>query len=177
MINKKYKNIKGFSLLEVIISISIITVGLVGILSLVVQNIQVSYTNKSTMIASQLAQEGIDLVKNMRDENWIKGVSWDDDFANEGTMTFVIDYRGRSSLDETVNDISEAGAKLNLRDDVGEEGFYWHEATDPASPFSRLITTVQAGADAPVEVTSRVSWSERGSTHYYETSAFLYNWQ
>ena len=49
----------GFSIIEVIVSFSIIVIGLIGVLSLVNQNIQVQYTNKNNLIGLTILIPGV----------------------------------------------------------------------------------------------------------------------
>ncbi|MFH1427060.1 MAG: prepilin-type N-terminal cleavage/methylation domain-containing protein [Patescibacteria group bacterium] len=165
-LEKKYK--KGFSILEVIAAIFIISLGLIGVLSLILQNIQVQYVNRNMLIGTELAQEGIELIRNIRDDNWLAGRDWDDDLSGDN---YIVDYTGYIN---SVSDITEA--RLQIRDDVGEEGFYWHEATDDDSIFSRLITITTIDINSSL-ISSLVSWSERGRTHQYQTDTILYNWR
>src|SRR3989338_1179046 len=63
---KKNKN-KGFTLVETLVAISIFTVSILALLSILTQGISnVSYAKKK-IIASYLAQEGIEYIRNMRD--------------------------------------------------------------------------------------------------------------
>lgn len=74
---KKYK--KGQGLLEVMIAVYIIIIGLLSIINLVVFNIQVERFNNNMLIASNLAREGIEAIRNYRDSNWLfEGKSWAD---------------------------------------------------------------------------------------------------
>ena len=87
---KKGNKQSGFSILEIIVIVFIVSLGLLGILSLTTQNIRVQYINKNNLIASQLAQEGLELVRNIRDTNWtIEGSNWDTGLS---AGTFKIDF-------------------------------------------------------------------------------------
>lgn len=73
---------KGFTLMEVIVAISILVIGLLGVF-FVVQNITFSsQINSSKLTAAYLAQEGIEMVRNKRDSNWLAGVSWDSNLSH-----------------------------------------------------------------------------------------------
>ena len=158
----------GFSILEIVVAFSIITIGLVGVLSLTTQNVQVEYINKNNLIASQLAQEGLELVRNIRDNNWLSGNNWDDGIT---PGAYILDYTG---FINSVAGIEEA--RLQQRDDVGEEDYYWHQAGDPNSLFSRLITITQTSPEL-LNVSSLIQWEDRGQTYQYVADTVLYDWR
>jgi len=66
--NKKTR--KAFSLGEVLVSAFVLTVGLTATTALIVGSISNSYDNREAVIASELAQEGVELVRNVRDQNF-----------------------------------------------------------------------------------------------------------
>ncbi len=75
---------KGFTLIEVVMVIFIISVGLLATFN-VVQNITVySKLTSSRLTATYLAQEGIELVRNRRDTNWLEGDDW---ATNKGDLS------------------------------------------------------------------------------------------
>ncbi|MFA4833270.1 MAG: prepilin-type N-terminal cleavage/methylation domain-containing protein [Patescibacteria group bacterium] len=163
-----FKGQSGFSILEIVVAFSIITIGLVGVLSLTAQNVQVEYTNKNNLVASQLAQEGLELIRNIRDNNWLVGNSWDNSIT---PGTYIVDYSGNIS---SVAGIGEA--RLQQRNDIGEEDYYWHEASDPDSLFSRLITITQTSPEL-LNVSCLIQWEDRGQTFQYVADTILYDWR
>ena len=78
-------NHKGFTILEVMVAIFVITIGVISAFN-VAQNITLfSRANSSRLTATYLAQEGIELVRNQRDNNWIQGAaSWDNSIVPSG---------------------------------------------------------------------------------------------
>ncbi len=164
---------KGFSMLEVIISLGIMTIGMMGIFSLVAQNHLVYNTNKNKFIAISLAQEGIELVRNYRDSNWLEGEAWDNEVKNDGD--YIID--AYTILDDTVDDIDDAELYLDSNNK------YVHTATGNTEiPFKRLIqvsepNTTACPVGSCVKVRSRVRWGERGTDYDYYIDVFMYEWQ
>ena len=71
----KKQNKNGFSLLEIIFAISIITVGIVSILTLFNYNLKAEINNKNKLVAIYLAQESIEIVRQNRDNTWFGGAA------------------------------------------------------------------------------------------------------
>lgn len=166
----------GFSILEIITVIFIIAMGLVGVLSLIVQNIQIQYVNKNNLIASQLAQEGLELVRNKRDYNWKENYHWKDgDDLDSNTdivqdKTYVIDYEG--DIIDDIDSIDDEGAVLK----IDANGFYSHGAGS-VSNFRRLITIVESLDSDYLEVSCRIKWQERNNNYSYVADTELWDWR
>ncbi len=166
------KNKKAFSLIEIVIVLFIISMGLIGILSLIVQNIQSQDYNKNNLIATQLSQEGIELVRRVRDNNFKQGKAFNSDLASVSGQVFgyCFDYN------DIALTISSEACLLRLDGD----NFYVHETTGVSSGFSRLIKIELANEGVAenvlLKVFSEVSWKSRGGTSSYTTEAWLYNW-
>lgn len=72
--NSKFKiQNNGFSLIEIVVAIGIITVGLMVIVTLFNQNIKSEIRNKNKLIATYLANESIEVIRQQRDNTWFKG--------------------------------------------------------------------------------------------------------
>ncbi len=171
---KKYSNQKGFSILELMIAILVIAMGMVSVLSLMVQNIQAQYINKNVLVAAQLTQECFELVRNVRDQNYlILGNSWYQDVVNDDG-TYTIDLNGRSGINSSVNTIADSGARLYS----DSNGFYTHTVTANPTIFSRLVTIRNyLGYTDFLDVECKVRWQERNNNHDYAAETYLYNWR
>lgn len=166
LIKKKNKffSRKGFSILEITVAISIIAVGFLGVSSLVIQNIQVQNINKNVLIASQLAQEGLELIRNQRDRNWMAGSSFDSGI--EGGASYVeykIDYLNPASADNVDQEL-----KINI------DGFFQYASGDD-SGFKRVVEIKNNTTNLDVKCT--VEWQDRGDTRDYVAQMFLYDWR
>lgn len=75
---------RGFSLMEVIISVGIISFSFVGIMAIFASNIRTEISNRDKITAAYLAQEGIEIVRQIRDNNWFAGgaSSWNTGLTN-----------------------------------------------------------------------------------------------
>jgi len=175
---KNLKNNQGFTIAEMVVVIFIISVSLIGILSLISQNIRAEYVNKNMVIASQLAQEGLELVRNIRDDNFINGGGdWKhgaggalskDDIVQDNVYT--IDYV--NGINNNVDSINDANAKLYL----DNNSFYENSSSANPTIFSRVITVDNETADS-ITLTCVVQWQDHSSPRQYSVQMVLYNWR
>jgi type II secretory pathway pseudopilin PulG len=131
----------GFSLLEVIFSIGIITVGVISILTLFNYNLKAEINNKNKLIAIYLAQESIEVVRQQRDNIWFGG---DADFLDE-------------------NEFSDGECIVFLKDtDIINKG--WKIETPSAATYKKVYINngyyVQKNNNAPG------GWQETGFERY-----------
>lgn len=173
MSSEKNKNLNqnGFTILEMIVVIFIISLAMIGVMSLVGQNIQAQYINKNDLIASQLAQEGLEIVRSVRDSNWKNNYPWDTNLDNG---SYVWDYRG--AIDMSNRLITDPQAKLYLRTGAPDNGFYWSGGSGIATNFSRIVTINNKTSTSTV-VSCLVQWKEKGKTHNYKAETALYDWK
>ncbi len=166
------KKQKGFTILEVLAVISIVTIGLVGLISLINQNIHVNYINKSKIIAIGLAQEGIELVRKVRDDNWLEGNAWDKYISPTDTEgTFAIASSTNIFIDKNCNNITDSECRLRKT----SNGFYNH-TSGTNTQFYRLIT-VKEPNNYELIVMSKVQWRTANGFHNVVAEEHLYNWK
>lgn len=172
----------GFTLVEVVVAVGVISIGIAGALISLAQSSAQATNLRNRTIASQLAGEGIELVRNIRDTNWLAGRGWRDGLAD--TAAGVIDYNDAALAENTNN----ASWCLNY-----SAGFYTHFASPPYNcntSFKRHleITTVTDNfspqlvppANPPVEyieIKSAVEWQERTQTKNITIVDELYDWK
>jgi len=167
------RNKTAFSLLETIVVLFIVSVGLVSILSVTVDSMRAQNLNKNSLVAYNLAREGLDLIKNVRDTNYIQNttstpVAWN---RYLGNGKYRVDMANFEPV--AVGGISEA--KLQIVNDEPDAGFYEHNGAYPDSIFSRMITIESTDA-ASSTIDSLVEWTDQGQTYQVELSSILYDW-
>lgn len=72
---KNNKNFKGFSLIEGLIALTVLSVGLMAVAGLFSQSASEQIMTSRVVTASGLAQEGVELVRVARNNNIVKGFS------------------------------------------------------------------------------------------------------
>lgn len=194
--NTKRKRSRGFTLLEVITAIFILTVGAGASFALIQQTLLASSLIEFKLIASYLAQEGIEIVRNIRDTNWLqeqrntepaKSSPWDDGLcdlpptctwqADYTTATFEpTDFEGCADINHYNCNIYSDSSLLYVD---GNTGFYRYLAApgpnDTQTIFKRKISITPIDADR-IQVLVEVEWEERGRSHNFKALEYITNW-
>ncbi len=157
---------KSFSLIETIVAISILTIGILGISFLISSQIASVLFSENKLIAAYLAQEGIEIVRNIRDESWLNGKDWDSNINLDGATTTKLDYKSSEIPDTSLS--SCAPLKFD-----GNDLYNCSSGND--TPFTRKIFVSKSGDKMKIRVT--VFWQERGKVHQYSVTGELYNWR
>jgi len=138
----KEKKYSGFSFIESVLAIFVVSVGMIAVLSLLSKNLKQSMDSRDQMVASLLAQEGIELVRNLRDNNWANEI----DTFNSGTGgNFPASNDMTCSILSTSTAINNSPANYNI--------------SGISNKFQRKIQVVYDGASKnTAEITSVVIW-------------------
>lgn len=67
-----FKNIRGNSIIEVMVVIIILTIGITGTYNIINSGQKLSVTSENRIKAINIAREGLEAIENIRDTNWIK---------------------------------------------------------------------------------------------------------
>ena len=149
-IKRKYnvKREKGFSIIEVVLSLTVISIGLVGILQLMSNNIQVSLDARDQAIAAQLAQEGAELALYVVKG---KGITFSDN-------NYCLDYT--YSGGQIDNEKCNGGiSKTPTLSKDSTKGFYFSGNGGTATKFHRIVHVTDNATDNKYVVNSFVSWN------------------
>jgi len=154
---------KGFTLLEVLFSLTVMVLAIFGVFSLLNQIALFSPLTGQRLIASYLAQEGMEIVRNLRDNNKLQGANWSQglDSCQAGCEA---DY-----LSQSLTSWTGTGRYLK------NNGSFYNYAVGSDTPFKRKITITPEGSDL-LKVNVEVFWSEKGRDHSLALRENLYNW-
>jgi len=162
----------GFTLIEILIAITVITLGIVGFYAAITRVASLTFSNSSRFVASRLAQEGIELVTNIRDTNWIEQTTEPTNPWNEGltdcSTGCEADYNTPTVEDPILTPYGE-GRYLRIDD----QGFYSYNPTGAQTKFKRKITITPDTDILKVKV--QITWPGKGSP--LEVEEHLYNWK
>ena len=165
----------GFTLLEALIAISIFTTSILALLSIMTNGIANTNYAKNKIVASYLAEEGVERVRNMRDNLVL--------FHSEGSQV------GWDEFQALVSPGCDDGCRL---DDADLNNLIECEESCPALLYdatsgkynyssgvgSGYVRTIQAelfGVDE-IKISSSVSWTQGSGVKEVTFSESVFNW-
>jgi len=150
----------GFSLIGVIIALFVVAIGLTGIVSLASISLKSATTSEMRLIASGLAQEGVEIVRDIRRGN----ANWDNWYSSIGNGNYRVQYNN-------TNLISFAETPLKL-----DGNGYYQYTTGNNSSFYRRVNFVKISANE-IKLTVEIKWKIRDQWSYLTVEDHLWNWQ
>ncbi len=155
------KNNKGFTLLETIVAVGLIIVGLVAALTLITTSLFYVSNIQDRLVTANLVAEGIEVVRNIRDNNWLQNRAWNSGLT-DGDYQAAYNSMALSSYD---------GFPL-LLDFNGPYNY----ASGAATLYVRKISITNISANE-IKVVSTVAWQRRGITYSSSAEDHLFNWK
>lgn len=147
-------------MIGVIVAMFITSVALVSILGLVTTSLKAAETSKMKLIASGLAQEAIEIVRDMR-----KGqIEWNNWYANIANGDYRVQYNSASLL-----------SFLDTPLEIAGNGLYQYN-TGVNSGFYRKVTLTKLSANE-VKVLVEVKWKIKSNWSYLRVEDRLWNWK
>ena len=162
---------QGFSLAEVMIALTILTFILTSGLAAVSSNLRTAAFFQNELMAINLAQEGVEIVRNIRDNAWHSSSNCFEDVIKKGSY----------SLDYTANFLSDSlPANPVLKRD--SNGFFNYSAGNDTIFKRKIDITDEAGAGGPCtnykkKIVSEVTWTIRGEEKRFILEDYLYDWK
>ncbi|MCX6785803.1 MAG: hypothetical protein NTZ18_03050 [Candidatus Komeilibacteria bacterium] len=198
MFRFKIKQQIGQTLLEVIIALAVITTGVVSSLSLTSYNLTTVFSSETRLIAANLAREGIEAARQLRDSNWLAGNPWNQGIVDAGKYRLTVNFDPSANAWTTQSQAVDIGACANCQLYLAGSGVYSHNAAgNTATAYKRLITLKQicwqdvsgsevvmavgqnCGANPLIgyQVESLLAWTEAGRAHQLSVIDRLYDWK
>lgn len=177
------KKEEGFTIIELLIACLIIVVGLLSVVSMILNAFTSTVSLSSNLTASYLAQEGFEVVRRIRDENfneryfsggsgdwyWAEGIIPEGD---EGPISGSVHYESEG-LEDKADD--------NLY--IDSDGLFSYNTSGEETNFKRKMIIEEKNYtyqdDVTTEyllVTAEITWNEKGEVKEYKASTKLFNW-
>ncbi|HWQ99404.1 MAG TPA: hypothetical protein VN397_00990, partial [Candidatus Methylomirabilis sp.] len=91
--------LKAQSLIELLIAMSVIIVGLTSASMIIFSNVRLQERSADEVAAANLAREGVELAKGVRDSNWIGGTAFDTGLSSGTDYTAAPRMEGGTFID------------------------------------------------------------------------------
>ena len=195
---KRYSHGAGFTLIETMVAVTILALAISGPLLTASRAIVVAEISRDQLTASYLAQEGIEYVRAMRDDEYLKlyasgttAAAWGN-FLNvvnscrstvsNPTQACAFDPVGMNGVPSLSSCPAGACPALHLANN-GMTNYY---TTNPSAPnsisstvFTRKIQVVNASVNGStdVRVVSTITWSFHGASYIVTVTSHLTPWQ
>ena len=164
MIRKIFSDKKGEILIEAIVAIGILVIGILGPLVLLSRSIFLNRLTSDNYVAIYLAAEGIEVVKNIIDENIIAERPWN---SGIGDGDYEVEYSSQS-----LAAYSDPGRKLKFNPSNNTYDYGGSVDTD----FIRKISVQSFGPDELV-VNSEVFWRTGSKQSSINLEDVFFNWR
>jgi type II secretory pathway pseudopilin PulG len=173
---------RGFTLIETFVAITILTVSVSAPLSLASQSLHAAQYAKDQVVAFNLAQEAIEVVRARRDRNLIdiikngSTVSWRDGIPAQEVGGAAKPF----TVDTVTGEIKECASVCGLLHFDETTGFYGYDDNTDPSKFTRTVTASVRNTPDQNEmvVVSTVTWRSGviGGVRQVTLEEEMYQW-
>jgi prepilin-type N-terminal cleavage/methylation domain-containing protein len=168
---------KGYTLIELMVAVVILGLGITGSLFLLNQTLRNTSVVKNNFIATYLASEGVEIVRNIRDTNWRDGKVKQDGSANDWRSGLVIGVVCHSvancGVDFDTTGLQAGVGATFLKFDSGQ----YHYEGGLNTLFTRKVSVEDLVAPHSLRIVSTISWTEKGIPKSRVIEEHLYNWK
>jgi len=154
-------NKNGFTLFETIVAVGVIMVGLVAVLVLINSSLFYVSLIKDRLIAVYLNTEGLETARNIRDNNWLQNLVWNNGFSN-----------GENNVSYNSLSLSPYADTELL---IDSSGLYNYSSGSP-SGFKRKISVANLSS-YELRIISVVTWQRKGINYVDSAEEHLFNWK
>lgn len=174
---------KGQVLVEALVAITLVTVGLLGIFTLISRSLHLHRDVTMKATAVYLAAEGIEIVRHILDTNIAQGIPWNSKIApGASEVSYEVDY---ACFDPSLGaaGCAQIGGESTtpLTFDSATGIYYYGDIMN--TPFMRTVGVTQELENAiqklgdAIFVSSRVRWVRDGEEESVYLTHRFYNWR
>jgi prepilin-type N-terminal cleavage/methylation domain-containing protein len=160
-------NNKGFTLIEVLLAVFITAVGVLALYNGISYSYNSMQKAKDKFTAAYLAQEGVEIVKSIRDSNYKAGNNWNSNLI--GCLTSSYGCRADYNDYLLTANASEAESQIKLKTETGS--FYSYDTGDDSIFTRKIELTSLSSNEILIQIT--VYWGDEE----FLLEEIIYNWK
>lgn len=152
--------------MEALVAILILTMGIVPSLAVILTGNAFSSSVRNSLVASNLAQEGAEVVRALRDASWFNNQPFDTGLSNG---IYRLEWNSDVLLPESGNPPLK----------VTSTGLYnYSSGADTVFRRRILITKIDPlGCNCELRIITEITWPERSRTRTIQVESHLFNWR
>jgi prepilin-type N-terminal cleavage/methylation domain-containing protein len=162
---------KGFTLVETLVAVTILVTAIVGPLYVVHKSVMASYTARDVLIATALSQEGVEMVRSIRDGNYLSNNgNW-----LAGLDVCIVDGPGDYGCTHgpvNIQACPSTGCPVLLLNTLHR----YNIAAGVPTRFTRTVR-IEPVSSTEARVTVTVSWLTLRIPYTVRVTEELYDWQ
>jgi prepilin-type N-terminal cleavage/methylation domain-containing protein len=174
---------RGFTLVETMVAVSIVAISIVGPLYSLQKGVVASYAARDRLVASSLAQEGIEYAHSVRDANYLFNIA---NPSSPRSWFYGLNGAGGSPnctagasciVDATQSTVTVCSGTCPVLK-LSSTGLYNQSAvsgTNVASRFTRVMKLTSLNAHE-MKVTVTVTWSTGAVSYSVDISETMQDW-
>lgn len=182
------KEEQGFTIVETLVAIFILLVSITGPLAFAQNGLRASFVARDQIVAFYLAQDAIETIKNMRDNNALDGEEWMSELVKDRCVTTNngggVGHNKSCNLDTVSSSVTvqTCGASQcpAMKYDSAQKEYRIGTASSPGvtSKFTRTIYMYEMdNDDREMQIIVDVAWDTNffSNRHVY-VQEYIYNW-
>ncbi|HXK35128.1 MAG TPA: prepilin-type N-terminal cleavage/methylation domain-containing protein [Candidatus Paceibacterota bacterium] len=173
---KKFASSFGFTLIETLVALAIFSASVVALISVTASGVANTNFAKNKITASYLAQEGVELVRNIRDNAILGSNDWTEFLSDIGPCG------GGCTIDPVDLGVSgcanAGGCQLFYTSSGNDPGFYRPTISlgEESIFYSLIVVDNNFSSGAEAKVISTIFWNQGGAQRRVSASENLFNW-
>lgn len=158
---------RGITMMETIVALGILVLGIITTLTLMTSTIIFSQASEQSIVVVNLAREGIEAARGIRDLNGFDALS-------VGNKT--VDVDGDLELENATFDGEENIENCTNCDLYLNSGRYLHSGSAEQKTIFRRLVIISDESANEKKIISQVYWSEHGRAHTFTLEDHLTDW-
>ncbi len=168
---------RGFTLMETLVGMTVLIIAVTGTLSIISRNVSSAAIAKESITAFYLAQEAVEFVRGVRDNNAISGggnwlLGLDD---CRGGNKCAVDVNAEFESDRVLSCVIEC-PKLLLNTGTGVYG-YGSGVDTVETVFTREVRLQDIAPDREERIDVTVKWQQGFVAREFTLSGTIFNWR